>query len=261
MTRKASGRALATVGLTIATLLTGAFPCMPYARAGHREAAIALRESVLVGSSTRVHTELKANGLYRPGLPPGDTTRDAKMPKPLSVEIETRFVFDERVLEVNRGGSSGSPRGDRAASAGDSSAAGQPRKTVRHVIQAASAINGEVRQISALIRPELRLLVAERRERDGPVVVVSPAGPLTWYELELVQGLGDSLCLADLLPDQPVKVGERWRCRDSAAKGLSEYDRITSSSLEATLEAADPARAKIRLKGQIQGSARVDRER
>lgn len=37
---------------------------------------------------------------------------------------------------------------------------------------------------------------------------------------------------------------------------MSEYDRITSSSLEATLEAADPARAKIRLKGQIQGSAR-----
>ena len=46
------------------------------------------------GTTTRVQTELKAKGLYRPGLPPGDGSGEAKMPKPLSVEIETRFVFD-----------------------------------------------------------------------------------------------------------------------------------------------------------------------
>ena len=127
---------------------------------------------------------------------------------------------------------------------------------VRHVIQAASAINGEVRPMSALIRPEVRLLVAERRDRGGPVVVVSPAGPLTWYELELVQGLGDPLTLADLLPEKPVAVGERWRVRDTAAQALSEYDALTSNNLEASLESADAAKARIRLKGQIQGSAR-----
>ena len=75
---------------------------------------------------------------------------------------------------------------------------------MRHVIQAGSAVNGEVRQISALIRPQVRLLVAERRDRDGTITVVSPAGPLMWHELELVQGLGDPLSLADLLPEKPV---------------------------------------------------------
>ena len=39
---------------------------------------------------------------------------------------------------------------------------GQGFRAVRHVIQAASAINGEVRLMSALIRPEVRLLVAGR---------------------------------------------------------------------------------------------------
>ena len=112
------------------------------------------------------------------------------------------------------------------------------------------------RLMSALIRPEVRLLVAERRDRDGSVVVVSPAGPLTWYELELVQGLGDPLILGDLLPDRPVKVGDRWRVRDAAAQALSEYDSLTSNKLEATLESADAPKARIRLKGQIQGSAR-----
>ena len=74
--------------------------------------------------------------------------------------------------------------------------------------------------MSALIRPEVRLLVAERRERDGPVVVISPAGPLTWDELELVQGLGDPLTLADLLPEKPVAVGEHWRVRNSGRAGF-----------------------------------------
>ena len=107
--------------------------------------------------------------------------------------------------------------------------------------------------MSALIRPEVRLLVAERRDRGGPVVVVSPAGPLTWYELELVQGLADPLTFADLLPEKPVRVGERWRVRDSAAQALSEYDVLSSNTIEASLESADAAKARIRIKGQIQG--------
>ena len=52
-------------------------------------ATVSLRESKRNGASTRVQTELKAKGLYRPGLPPGDASVDGKMPKPLQVEIET----------------------------------------------------------------------------------------------------------------------------------------------------------------------------
>ena len=132
----------------------------------------------------------------------------------------------------------------------------QTLKAVRSVIQAGLAVNGEVRQISALIRPEVRLLVAERRDRDGTIVVVSPSGALTEPELELVQGLGDPLNLPDLLPGKPVKVNDRWRVPDSAARALSEYDVLTSNKLEAWLESVDDAKARIRLKGQIEGSAR-----
>src|SRR5271155_5906778 len=64
--------------------------------------AITLRESLRAGTTTRVQTEMKAKGLYRPGLPPGDGTSEAKMPKPLSIEIETRYVFNERLLEIDR---------------------------------------------------------------------------------------------------------------------------------------------------------------
>jgi hypothetical protein len=126
---------------------------------------------------------------------------------------------------------------------------------VRHIIDASSAINGEVRPTSASIRPEVSLVVAQRRARGGPVLVVSPAGPLTWPELELVQGPADPLALAELLPEQPVSVGTSWRVRDAAAQTLSGYDVLSSHELDATLESADAVKARIRLKGRIQGQA------
>ena len=222
---------------------------------GVDRAEITLREARRSGTSTRVQTELKAKGLYRPGLPPGDAAALGKMPKPLQVEIETRFVFNERLVANNQRGTSGSVSLDHLNGA-DQPGEGGAQRAVRQVIQAASAINGEVRLTSALIRPEVRLLVAERRNGDASVVVVSPTGPLTWYELELLQGLGDPLVLGDLLPDRPVRVGDRWRVRDAGAQALSEYDSLTANKLEATLESADSPKARIRLKGQIQGSAR-----
>ena len=54
----------------------------------------------VAGTTTRVQTELKAKGLYRPGLPRG-TRRASRMPKPSTVEIETRFIFHERIVEID----------------------------------------------------------------------------------------------------------------------------------------------------------------
>ena len=51
-------------------------------------------------------------------------------------------------------------------------------------------------------------------------------------------------------------MGERWRVRDTAAQASERVRRRSHpTSCEATLESADDAKARIRLKGQIQGSA------
>ena len=121
-------------------------------------------------------------------------------------------------------------------------------------MEAGLAVNGEVRTISALLRPEVRLLIAGRPENDGPVVVFSPTGPLTWDELQLVQGLGDPLTLGDLLPAKPVAIGGHWPIKNSGARALSEYDAITKNTLDAWLETAEATKARIRLTGQIEGS-------
>ena len=124
-------------------------------RAVGREAgaAIALRESNRAGTTTRVQTELKAKGLYRPGLPPGDTSGEAKMPKPLAVEIETRFIFHERFVEVGGKGTAEAARVGQVNRVGYQVDSGRAQRAVRHVIEAVLAVNGEVRMMSALHSP------------------------------------------------------------------------------------------------------------
>ena len=143
----------------------------------------------------RCESSSRQRDCFVPVCPPGELTAEAKLPKPLALDVKSRLVFSERLLKVD------------AAAAGKTGGEAPRLKALRWVRQAASAINGEVRATAGVLRPELSLLVAERIA-DGTVVVVSPAGPMTRSELELVQGLGDPLILVDLLPRRPVSKGE-----------------------------------------------------
>ena len=167
--------------------------------------------------------------------------------------MQTRLIFYERIVPI--GPDALIARPDNRAPKPSNPPAGGSLSVVRHVIQAAAAINGEVRPTSAVLRSDVALLVAQRRDRGWPVAVSSPAGPLTWPELEVVQGVGDPLALGDLLPETKVAPGDRWKVRDSAAKVMSGYDTITANTLEATLESLEESKARIRLKGRVEGSA------
>ena len=206
----------------------------------HPLQAAELRESLAEGVSTQVRIELKAEGLFRPGLPPSALADEARLPKPLALEVKTRLAFNERIVKS-------APPGGAAAS--------ERRRAARWVTQAASAINGEVRPTSSALRPELSLLIAERAGVQGAVVVVSPSGPLTRPELELVQGPGDPLTLADLLPAGNAAKGHSWKLPASAAIALSGYDVVKRTTLEAVVEQLDEAAARIRIKGDVEGSA------
>jgi hypothetical protein len=138
--------------------------------AGPAETAV-LSESAEVGETTRVLITLAAEGLYRPSPPPSEAK--AEPLKPLALRVKTRLDYAERVVAVD-------PEG-------------KARRALRWVVQAASAINGEIRPQASALRPEVALLVAE--PRDGAVFVWSPGGPLTRSELELVQAAGDPLAL------------------------------------------------------------------
>jgi hypothetical protein len=195
------------------------------------DAPVALRERAEAGQTTQALVELKAEGLYRPNADPGKT--DAKPSKALALKVQTRLTFVQKVLAVGPDGGAS--------------------RVARKVAQAASAINGEIRPLASQIRPEVSLLLVERRK--GHVRAFSPGGPLTRSELELVEGAGDPLMLAALLPAKPVAKGDRWTVGDDAARSLSGYDALASNRLEATLETLDDASATLKLTGEVRGAA------
>ena len=126
------------------------------------ESAVVLRERGDAGACTQVRIELKAEGLFQPGLTAGSTAAEVRMPKPLALDVKTRLVFLERLID------------DKAEPETGHGAATQTRarsskwKAIRWVSQAAAAINGDVRPMSSLLRPELSLLVAQREGEQGP---------------------------------------------------------------------------------------------
>ncbi len=197
------------------------------------DAPATLHPSERAGEVTRIVIELKGEGLFKTGPEAKDgAASKGDAGKARAIKVETRLEFVEKVLAVAKDGAAA--------------------KVVRRVERAGAAINGEVRATSAAIRPEVALLVAAMRE--GQVVVVSPGGPLTRAELEVVQGPGDPLALSALLPAAAVARGESWTVGNDAARTLSGYDALDDNALKATLESLDDARAVVRLKGQVRGS-------
>ncbi|WP_422927649.1 hypothetical protein [Singulisphaera sp. PoT] len=194
------------------------------------DAPVLLRETGPLEGATRVNITLKAEGTYQPGPPPGSTK--AEPTKPLALRVETRLDFGERVVKADPDG--------------------RARRSLRRVVQAATAINGQIRPSSSALRPEVALLVADLKE--GTVHVFSPGGPLTRSELEVVQGPADPLLLSRLLSPKPVARGENWRVGDDAARALSGYDTLSVNGLRATLESINADTAAFRLAGEIRGS-------
>jgi hypothetical protein len=196
------------------------------------EEPVALRPAARIGDSGRVVVALEAEGTFREALPQGGTEK-AEPPRPRRLKVQTRTEFAERIVTLD--------------------ADGRPARVARWVTQAAAALNGEIRTRATATRPEVALLVAERR--DESVVVFSPAGPLTRSELEVVEAVGDPLALTGLLPDRPVVRGDHWRVGGDAVRGLSGYDALAANALDASVESLDATAAIIRLKGEIRGAA------
>lgn len=207
-----------------------------------------------LGTGSRVRIEMKARGLFRPGLPPTAGGSAAKMPKPLMLDVASRLIFSERAVLVGRDGRLVDARNAKARGPGASASGGSPR-VLRQVVQAASVINGEIRPSEATIRPSMTRLVADRPDPAGPALVASLGGPLTRAELELVEGLGDPLTLADLLPDKAVGQGDRYKVRVAGAMAISGYDEVSATTLEGVVESLSGRSCRIKISGRIEGRA------
>jgi hypothetical protein len=195
----------------------------------------------MVGQAYKVRAEFTAKG-SRPGSVRAGTSA-ARQTTPAADEPALPFSVNAELQWLERVQALDGPR--------------RVRRVVRRLQTSSANIGGfraSGQQIHLEVRPEVGLLVADRR--GDSVVVFSVGGPLTRTELGLVQTVGDPLLIADLLPGGAVKPGDSWEIPISAARALSDYDTVTSSSVKATLEACNEAKARVTLLGEIQGRAR-----
>jgi len=167
------------------------------ARAGWAE-TYPLAETVQAADHFQVHLDMTVAGEIR-------ANKDGK-PNPLKLTATVTHEFPERVLTV-------SPKG-------------VPEKVARYYETAKAVISLGGDRSERALRPERRLLVAQRHQDDS--LVYCPAGTLTREELELTTEHFDTLALTGLLPGKAVAVGESWPVANATAQALCHFEGLTA---------------------------------
>lgn len=152
--------------------------------------------------------------------------RDGK-PDQLPIEAKAKHTFSERL-----------------------DPAGKPL-AVRHYPEALSesAVSGE-RGKKQLAEDRRGILVY--REAGGPLHV-SPGGPLTREELELVSEHFETLAIPGLLPGKAVKVGDTWAIANDATQSVCHFDGLVKNELVGKLAEVKDGIATLAIDGKAEG--------
>jgi hypothetical protein len=211
-------------------ILAHAIFALMFTAAGRAEDAVRLREEFPAGYQYRVSVRVEMDGML--SLPP-EKGRAAS--KPLPVTGTSAIDYDERVLAA--------------------SAEGQVQKTARiyRRIDFERKIGGRAQQNT--IRPAVRRLVVLRHKNVE--VPFSPDGPLIWNEIDLVRTDVFTPALTGLLPDKPVRPGDRWTASPQAIQELTDMERIAEGQVECRFELitmlAQRRYARVAFAGTVRG--------
>jgi hypothetical protein len=98
-----------------------------------------------------------------------------------------------------------------------------------------------------------RLVVADS-SAVGPAQLLSPSGPLTREELDLLDVPANSLLLYALLPRTKQPVGGKWKPASDVLAGVLGLDAISQSDVEFVLTSAENGVATVESHGQVDGA-------
>lgn len=215
---------LATVflpGLTILMTMTPARAQEP----------LTLREAFPAGYQYHVSSRVELTGTL---TLPADKGQAA--PKPLSITGHSTIEYDERVLGAGTDGT--------------------VAKTARiyRTIDFQRKVGEQTQQ--STVRPGVRRLVMLRHKQAK--VPFSPDGPLTWAEIDLVRTDVFTPALTGLLPDKPVRPGDRWTASNSAIAELTDLEKVEEGRVECQLEQlttlGNRRHARVSLSGTVRGT-------
>lgn len=215
------------------TFLAPRVACWIALAAGSTQAAAAAEAEVLLRpaeSPRNVEYKLQVEGRLRSPTPEADEPGDAEpvAPKAAPMRIRGEFRFHEQVAETSSG------------------------EIWRREYE---AIDAEIQVGERTIAPTLR---DEHRQHAlavaaGRIARLSPAGPMTREEDQLVAHVFDTAALGRIFPADAVGVGDSWPIDDATGAMLLGLDHLVENELTAKLVKAAGGSAEIRLEGSCQG--------
>lgn len=125
-------------------------------------------------------------------------------------------------------------------------------RSVRSYVKAQTDIATGGFQTVRSLRPSRKLIVSEGT-REG-LRQFSPAGPLTYEELELMQFPGDSLALQALLNDTALEPGEVWKPSDWVLQYVTGIEASEKAAINCKLESVTNGVARVQFSGEIRGA-------
>lgn len=152
------------------------------------------------------------------------------------VEMAARFDFDENSPAPSSGETATPPSAVVCRSYRDASA------TLRV---------GDTSTTATLAADARRLLVARQGTTPMPYLA---DGFLSAEESDLLETPFDSLLLDDLLPGEPVSIGQPWGIPGDITAGLLAIDTVESGNIEARVREVSDGRAQVTFAGIIDGA-------
>jgi hypothetical protein len=178
------------------------------------------------GESQHVSLELEVGGHL--------TVTGDKKPQKLPMSVVAKLSYDETLLLSEYTG-------------------GRRLRSARKYDKAEAVIRVDKGGVTPkLPEYEQRLIVDIEK---GHATIFNPAEPLTRDELDLIDVVGNSLALSEILPAEPVKIGQHWKAQSEAITALLSLDAIASSEIDSQLTGVDGDLAKITVQGTISGAA------
>ena len=125
-------------------------------------------------------------------------------------------------------------------------------RSVRYFDQAEATLKVDDGGEEPQLPDDRRLIVVQRA--DEHTTMVSPDGPLTREQLDLIDVVGDPQSMSGLLPTTPVGEGDSWKQDAEVMAALLTLDSVASCEVQSVLEQFNKDYAKVRLAGTVEGT-------
>ena len=125
-------------------------------------------------------------------------------------------------------------------------------RSLRHYDRAIAKIDVDGKGIEKRLPKEQELVAADLRE--GLFTMNGCNSPLTREQLDLIEVVGNSLAIDQLLPGRDVAKGEKWQHENSVIGALLGMDHVAVCEVDSIIVGASKGQVQIKLSGTVHGT-------